>query len=74
MSKKNNEQMKFVEATINALNGIKESFIKTKKQMEDNKVVSSALPFLVIHMNYTVDIVEQYIKQYNDFKKSMEEK
>ena len=65
------EEKKFVDATISALENIRQSFSLTKEAFDKYDVVKKAVPFLVIGIENVEKILEEYIEIYKRYRKEL---
>jgi len=63
------EEKEFIDATLSALKGLKKDFDKASDVIHGNNVLMNVVPFLAIGMKNLQEIIEEYIKIFEKFKK-----
>ena len=66
------QQLKLVDATLIALNKMKKAYETAVTAMENNKAMSITTPLIIETQKFMVLVVDDYIKQYQATKESLE--
>jgi len=66
------QQLKLVDTTLIALHKMKEAYETARTAMENNKAMSITTPLIIETQKLMIVVVDDYIKQYQATKESLE--
>jgi len=58
-----------VDVVLKSLKDLRKGFDETCEKAKKDEILNSTLPFLVLALGNIVEIIDIYIKQYNEYRK-----